>query len=84
MLSQASIRPSGEYAGEIFVRHLQSVNCAMFLKRMKQIGKDMAAAQQELSQDVLAYRGTASHGDKTTEAVILSAAWWQVILGGRF
>lgn len=59
MLSQASIRPSGEYAGEIFVRHLQSVNCAIFLKRMKQIGKDMAAAQQELSSLVSQLTGDA-------------------------
>lgn len=59
MLSQVSIRQSGEYAGEIFVRHLQSVNCAIFLKRMKQIGKDMAAAQQELSSLVSQLTGDA-------------------------
>ena len=56
---QVSIRPSGEYAGEIFVKHLQSVNCAIFLKRMKQIGKDMAAAQQELSSLVSQLTGDA-------------------------
>lgn len=44
MLSQASIRPSGEYAGGDFVRYLQSANCARLKKNEADRNKTLFAA----------------------------------------